>query len=319
MRTKLLLLSVLAVSLFSVPASAQISDVYIIPAAANAPGAAGTRWATEIHIFNPQPHRLDVSIVFIPAGGSQAREEIIRIEANETAYSENILQDLFDVREGTGALSIATFPEDNTHLPAADILARSFVAGARVYNNAATGTYGQRIPGSLIALMEDDLTAIADGVRNTSGTTTGFRTNIGGVNLGRFNVRMYVQAYAPDGAAVGDPIEFMLPPFGHAQDRLPVMVDHGSLEFWMDDADPERESLVFPYMSVVDNRSGDAVYVTPSLLAFPSELAPLSTSNRARTDLPRVSTGHARALRETAARGASVFVLSNGRLQRGPK
>lgn len=292
-------------SLAATPLAAQISDTYIIPVAGNTAGDRGTTWATEIHIFNPQQHELNISIVFIPTGGDQAIEAIVEAGPNQTLFAENLLRDLFELA-GTGALSVAAFPEDNPHLPQDDILAHSFVVGSRVYNTGTSGTFGQRVPGTLIALMEDGLSAIADGVRNSD--SAGFRTNVGAVNLGRFNVRMFVQVYAPDGQSVGNRIEFMLPPAGHAQDRLPVAVDHGSAEFWIDDADPAMEALVFPYMSVVDNRSGDAVYVTPALLAFPSELAPLSSSKLASAAVPaRLTIESSRATRR-AARHVGTFV-----------
>lgn len=300
MRTKSLLFAAFAL-IATTPLFAQISDTYVVPVVGNTAGDRGTRWATEMHIFNPQPHRLNISIVFVPSGGSQAMEAVVTAEPNMTLFSENLLSDLFGA-SGTGAVSVAAFPEDNTNLPPNDILKRSFVVGSRIYNNAATGTFGQRVPGALIALMEDDITAIADGIRNS--TASDFRTNVGAVNLGRFSVTMYVQVYGPSGNALGSPLQFSLPPLGHAQDRLPVTVDHGSAEFWIDDSDPQRSALVFPYASVIDNRSGDAIYISPTLLAFPSELAPLSEGKRTR-ELPKISIDTARDVRATAIRAGS--------------
>lgn len=311
MRTKsLLLLLILAIP--AVPSAlAQISDTYLIPAAANAAGARGTRWASEVHIFNPQGHQLNIAVIFIPSGGRQASEAVVTADPNMTLYSENLLEDLFETAD-TGALAIVAFPEDNPHLPEDDVLAHSFVTGSRVYNNAAAGTFGQRIPGAIIALMNDGITAVADGIRNSA--SSGFRTNVGAVNVGRSNVRMKVQVYHPDGSAAGGPMNFDLPPDGHIQDALPVTVDHGSAEFWIDD-DPSGESLVFPYASVVDNRSGDAVYVSPVLLAFPSELAPLSAGgSKAAPELRRISADDLRTIRAGAEKKGAFRLVDGSRL-----
>lgn len=257
----------LSLVFLSTPLGAQIYDAYVIPAVANGDGARGTRWASEVHVFNPQPHHLNISFIFVPSGGTQAIEKVFKAEPNMTLYAENILGEVFGV-EGTGALTISAFLQDNTH--ASQPIQRSFVAGSRVYNNASSGTYGQRINGEFDPLMDDGLTAIADGI--TNGTGTGFRANVGAVNLGRWSVRMLIHVYDADGDQVGNAIPFELPPMGHLQDALPVAIEHGVLEFSMVDADPEGASTVFPYVSVVDNLSGDAVYISPRLLATPTGL-----------------------------------------------
>ena len=40
----------------------------------------------------------------------------------------------------------------------------------------------------------------------------------------------------------------------HVQDSLPVQVDRGSVEFFVDDA--TKQAVVFPYISVIDQLSG---------------------------------------------------------------
>ena len=66
------------------------------------------------------------------------------------------------------------------------------------------------------------------------------------------------------------------------QDRLPVEVDHGSVEFIVDD--PRLSAVVFPYASVVDNRTGDSVYVNPILLASPQIVFPKKATATRLTD-----------------------------------
>ena len=59
------------------------------------------------------------------------------------------------------------------------------------------------------------------------------------------------------------------------QDRLPVAVNNGSVEFFVYDpcaADDERYAVVFPYTSTIDQRTNDPSYQYPKLLASPSIL-----------------------------------------------
>jgi len=266
---KLLKLISLAL-LLALPAAAQVNDTYVIPAAANVPGAFATRWMTQFSVFNPQlDYALVVSVVYQPTGGGTGLEELIRVPANSVAYSDNILADLFDVN-GTGSLFIATFPEDNPGVPN-QVLDRSFLVTTNTYNNRSDGTYGQTIPGTWTGLQDidtDGISAIAHGIRNVS--ALGWRTNIGAVNLGRCSVTMFVTVFDVNGNTKLNRAPFQVPPLGHMQDRLPIEVDRASLEFFIDDPcanDANKSAVVFPYVSTIDQLSGDPAYQTPMLLA----------------------------------------------------
>lgn len=291
------------------PASAfaQVNDTYVIPAAANTSGANGSRWATEFHIFNPQSYPLRVTLTLIRTGGTPGSTIDFTIGANSTAYSENILADVFST-SGSGSLLIATFPEKNPTVPDR-VIARSFLVNSKTYNIAANGTFGQSIDGIFYGLQDfdsDKITGIANGIRNTS-IFSGFRTNIGAVNLGRYSVTMYVTVYDTDGRAIRRDIPFVIPPMAHFQDSLPVAVNHGAVEFLVDD--PRQDAVVFPYASVIDNRTNDPIYVTPVLLATPSVL--YSQSER---EPKKITLEHARKIVEGTESLPEVSVQADGRL-----
>jgi hypothetical protein len=274
-------LAVLVLLVFAaVPLSAQINDTWVIPAAANAAGANGTRWATELHLFNPSLEKpLKVRLVYLPTGVAAGKQVTVTLQPNMTGFSENVLAELFDIT-GTGALLVASFPEDNPTLPDT-VFDRSFIANSRTFNNASSGTFGQAIPGGFVGLFDydfDNISAVAHGIRNT-GTTSGFRTNIGAVNLGDATATLRVYAYDSAGRTVLDGAEFILPPNGHFQDRLPAAVDHGSVEFFVEEH-VQDDAVVFPYASVIDNRSGDPIYVEPVLLASPGILYKMQQANQ---------------------------------------
>lgn len=267
MRASRLVLFALLAFAAAIPAAAQVNDTYVIPAAANNNGAFGTRWMTQISIFNPQvDYPLRVSVVFIPSGGARGIEKLIDVRANSVVFSDNILDDLFGV-SGTGSLLIATFPEDNPGVPN-DMVSRSFLVISNTYNNRASGTYGQTIPGVWTGLEDDGISAIAHGIRNIA--REGWRTNVGAVNLGRTNVTLRMTIYNANGSKLLSNVPFGLPPLGHLQMPLPIEVDRGSIEFYLED--PSGEAVVFPYTTTIDALSGDSMYQTPVLLATAKSL-----------------------------------------------
>jgi len=250
-------------------AFAQLNDTYVIPVAGNTPGAFGTRWMTQFSVFNPQSYELKVSITYVPTLGGKGLEALIRVPANAVAFSNNILSDVFNL-SGGGALLVATFPEDNPGVKN-DVISRAFLVTTNTFNNSPSGTFGQTIPGVWAGLMDfntDGISAVAHGIRNLS--RQGWRANVGAVNLGRSSVTMRLNVFDIDGKTVAKNIPFTIPPLAHMQDTLPVQVDRGSIEFFVDD--PSKQAVVFPYVSVIDQLSGDPTYQSPTLLATPGVL-----------------------------------------------
>ena len=262
-----LLLSAIFTLAAALPSAAQVNDTYVIPAAINDAGAFGTRWMTQFSVFNPQQYPLTITVVYLPTGGGQGIEEAFVVPANATRYSDNILLDLFGVSRGSGSLLVATFQDENPTVPD-DVISRAFLVTSNTYNDDPDGTYGQTIPGVWAGLQDydsDGISAIVHGVRNVS--HLGWRTNIGAVNLGRTSVTMYVTVFDSDGRKQLDTAPFFIPPFAHFQDGLPIQIDRGTIEFFVDD--PSGEAVVFPYAATIDQLSGDPTYHSPVLLASP--------------------------------------------------
>jgi hypothetical protein len=283
---RILVLVIVAIAL---PLAAQVNDTYVIPAVGNTGGANFTRWATQLSLFNPQTkYNLRVSVVFLPTGGETPLEVLITVPANGSWSSDNIIGDVFKRNGVTGSLLAATFPEDNRDVPD-DVLSRSFLVVANTYNNARSGTFGQTIPGTWTGLQDidtDGISSIAHAIRN--GDNIGYRTNVGAVNLGRCSVTMYVTVFDEDGRTVRNNIPFGIPPMGHLQQTLPVIIDRGSVEFYIDDPcanDANNYAVVFPYTSTIDNLSGDPSYQSPVLLASASVLFKQGVKAEAATSL----------------------------------
>jgi hypothetical protein len=306
---KLLLLAAL-ISVASFPAMAQLNDTYVIAAAGNQRGAFGAHWMTRFSIFNPHlDDTLVVSVSFLYTGGAPGPEKLIELPPNAMAYSDNILEDLYGI-EGSGSLLVATFPEDNPDL-SDDILSRSFLVTSDTYNNTGNGTYGQTIPGVWTGLLDydsDSISSVSPIVRNSGN----WRTNVGAVNLGACGVNLLVNVYDGDGNTVLSQAPLLIPPYGHNQAPLPVAIEVGSVEFFVDDPcanDAQRYAVVFPYTSVIDRRTGDPTYTTPTLLAEPGILFAKGQKIDPHTLGKKIDVNYARGVRNQAQRIGTARLL----------
>lgn len=308
---KLLLLAAL-IFVASFPAMAQLNDTYVIAAAGNQRGAFGAHWMTRFSIFNPHlDDTLVVSVSFLYTGGAPGPEKLIQLPPNAMAYSDNILEDLYGI-EGSGSLLVATFPEDNPDL-ADDILSRSFLVTSDTYNNTSNGTYGQTIPGVWTGLLDydsDSISSVSPIVRNAGN----WRTNVGAVNLGACGVNLLVNVYDGDGNTVLSQAPLLIPPYGHNQAPLPVSIAVGSVEFFVEDPcanDAQRYAVVFPYTSVIDRRTGDPTYATPTLLAEPGILFAKGQKIDPHSIGKKIDVNYARGVRNQAQRIGTARLLRN--------
>jgi hypothetical protein len=255
--------------LFALPLAAQINDTYVIPVVANVPGNFGTRWMSQISIFNPQLDvSLKVSVVYLPTGGGKGAEVLITVPSNSVALADNILQEWFHISNGSGALVVATFPEDGNP---SDLISRSFLVTTNTFNNSSSGTFGQTIAGIWTGLQDysgEGVSAISHGIRNIS--RFGWRTNFGALNIGDTPATLRINVYDNDGKTLIKNATYTVPAQGHNQWALPVELDRGAIEFFVDDS--TKNAVVFPYTSTIDQYSGDPTYQSPALLASASYL-----------------------------------------------
>lgn len=319
MRTLKILL-VACVVCFSIPATAQLTDTYVITASANLQGGNNTRWQTQFSIFNPHlDYPLTISVTFMPTGGGAGVEKLIELPPNATYLTDNVLEDVFK-RTGGGSLLLATFPEDNPGV-GTDVVDLAFLVTSNTYNNSRNGTFGQTIPGvwsGLLHYPSDDISAVAHGIDNSA--RLGYRTNIGVANLGRCSVTVFVNAYDSDGRKVLDQAPLRVPPLAHFQDRLPVTLEGGAVEFFLDDpcaADDEKFAVVFPYTSTIDDLSGDPKYQTPVLLASPGVIFGKKASTQKAVDPTqlgkKIDRAYARGIRATATRLGTAYLVKGDR------
>jgi len=222
--------------------------IVVIPAGAHVDGVAGTSWVTDAVLHNPSESPVDAYLYLMRT--SSTEDTGLGIDIPVPAGSSVLLRDLFAEQfavSGSGAVLLA-----------AD---SPMVVASRTYNNATVGSYGQFIPGFAISQADSGSTRphLIQLTRNDD-----YRTNIGVANVGPVPVALTV--FLLD--AMGDELgrrSLAVEPYRHLQvndvlsglgtgpvdDAVAVVVA----------ADPTTP--YFTYASVIDNHSGDPVYVSP--------------------------------------------------------
>ncbi len=259
-------IAVLTLLSITLPVSAQLSLQWMVPAAANTPGLNGTDWHTDLSLHNPHSFDLPVVLQFLPnnTDNTVADTLFVTLAPWETFNLWDALGPDYFAISGTGAILV--FADwDLSCEPLEDC---DFLVTSRTYTldpDDGIGEYGQTIPGSSTWHGIDWVTlGYAAGVLNDGSS---FRANLGIASWSQDWTTVAVDVQDTDGAIV-ESLSYEVPPFGHVQSRLAAPIEGGSLVFWLEDG-PD-DALVYGYVSVVDQVTGDASFqlAQPSVVGF---------------------------------------------------
>jgi len=218
-----------------------------IDGVASSPGAFGTYFRSTLAIANPGSVHQDVTISYVPRGsGTPVDSASIGLDPGQSRYFSDVLQELFTLSGTAGSLRID---------------GGAVTAWTRTYNDVATGTFGQFIP----AFGEESM--IAGAAQTVSGLSesTGFRTNVGALNPDVTPVKVEFEVILPDGSSAGKLTETI--PGGGASflgRYLNTLSGRSDLSGVYLKVTPESGRRVYAWASVVDNGSGDAIFVWPA-------------------------------------------------------
>jgi hypothetical protein len=235
-----------------------------IAAVGHAAGASGSLWRSDVRIFaleggGDDQGSASVTISYYPSGVSNAQPvtKTLPIGPKQILSLEDIVSKTFGLDNATGALRI----QANQKL---------FVT-SRTYNQSTAGTFGQDIPS--VAL---DQVLTTGSVAKFSGlSNSGYRTNVGFFNTGlagdmqldlrdATGARLAQKSYHIDARTMTQ-INDIFTYLGAAS------AGGGSL--WI----TTTGGSIVAYASVIDNASGDPVYV-PAALAMGTVPAPPSVT-----------------------------------------
>ncbi len=216
-----------------------------IPAVAHTGGANGTNFISDVYLFNRGDHTVEAALVFTPSGQdgwSHFAAVKVQLAAGQSATLSDIVGHTMEM-SGTGNLDVVGDTD-------------SLIVTSRTYTTAASGgTYGQSIPA-----IATDGGAIIGGIHLRGSVAglcndTDFRTNIGLSEVGGLSGVVRMTYFDAAGVQLGES-DVSVAPFQHMQTLVPFSnASRAELYVLSGDARPVG------YASVVDNRSGDAVYL----------------------------------------------------------
>ncbi|HEY6843490.1 MAG TPA: hypothetical protein VI391_04930, partial [Thermoanaerobaculia bacterium] len=212
-----------------------------IAAVANAPGANGTRFITDVRLFNRSGSPAEVTAVFTPTssdGTADFAAAKIDIAPNQIVAINDIVGTMLQ-SSGTGELEL---------LGADHVLAMS-----RTYTRSAAGSFGQFVPtadpSEAVGISDDPV--FVTGLENSDE----YRSNIGFAEISGAPVEVHVRYFDKSGPVIGSEV-YGLAPFSHSQVHVTPTGEGIRAEVTVTGG-----GRVLAYGSVVDNRSGDAIFI----------------------------------------------------------
>ncbi len=238
----------IAVLLFAAVSMPLFAKNMYIPAAGVTPGQNGTFWRTDLRIYNPSPDEaIHVSLHFLPQGmdGTNISGRIFTIPARGTLVLDNVVATLAPhLATALGAIRV----DSDTHH------SYEFVASSRTYTTTtSSGTRGQFVP----ALGAADAVSRSAVLHVVSSNDC--RTNFGVMNPGLQPVTVKIRLLGTDGSAFLESQTLTIQP--RSMDQWSLQSLFGGVFMPDGTAIVEASGPVFTWGSVVDNVSGDPIFV----------------------------------------------------------
>jgi subtilisin-like proprotein convertase family protein len=223
-------------------------DHLVIPVVASTRGDAGTEFHSDVRIYNRSPSRQEATLFFTPSaadGTASFSAQRLQIDPGQTVAFDDIVTAEFRTA-GTGSLEIRGTPA-------------ALVASSRTFDQTGRGTYGQFIPAEAdsAAFGAEDGAVTIPQLLNTES----FRTNVGVTEIAGTGGDAGVDFYDASGTLI-DSRTLTLPPWGHLQ--FSAFGGRGGMVVEAARAAVTVRSpgmRVLAYASVIDNLSGDPIYV----------------------------------------------------------
>lgn len=223
----------------------------LVPAVASTGGFHGTRWRTDLVLHNPTDEGDFVRVYFLERDrpdNQQSPGTLVNLHPGQTVVVEDVVGSLFSLEDTAGALWI-----ENTWQNL--LTTRTYTSGQH------DGTYGQGIA-SIYRNRGfcEPTTQVLLGLQQAEG----FRTNVGLLNSAGWDAYPSLRIFSSDGEYVGE-ITTQLGPFGvHQINNVLNKVDEGSIDNGY--AVLDTCHWIKAYASVIDNHTGDAVYIPAQIV-----------------------------------------------------
>ncbi len=220
----------------------------VVAATASTPGRYETRWRTDLTIFNPSDRVLGFEAIYFPRDRHDNDWEAPNVWINllpwQTLTFDDSVATLFGLDDTAGALIL----ED---------LKQGLVTSRTFTGEIEGGTFGQAVPSRDMSLVSGETSSqVLMELRQNSK----YRSNAGFVNLTKWSRRFQVEARTAAGEPVGTLVIDTGGPYGFVQINNILKEFETDLEqgYLVISAPPDE---IQAYTSVIDNRTGDAVFV----------------------------------------------------------
>jgi len=217
-------------------------------------GANGTRFVSDVKLFNRGSSAANVMLIYTPSGAN-GNDQFAAVRAvidagRVLSFDDVVANELQSV--GSGQLEIQ-----------GDVA--QLVITSRTYTTTSAGTYGQSIP----ALPGNAATSPV--VVNFAEVDDDFRTNFGFADVGGSGGSVHVSVSDANSGAEVYSSDYTILPFSHRQVSLTGV--RGNFVIHMTSS---AGAKILGYASVVDNRTGDPIYVpaVTSIVAAHQAIAP---------------------------------------------
>lgn len=221
----------------------------VIPGAGNNPGLHGTSWSTDLLFQGLGGGATVVSVSMFEHGSDGVRPDPVEVVVPDFGALQitNVLDSLFS-REGPAALLL-------------EIRGGDLHVSSRTFNTTDTGTFGQAVPA--IPADTGRQAVLVPGLRHKDGV---WRTNLGLINLLPYELVLDVVLNTGEGSSI--PIgPVTLGPYEYLQvndifrDSVGPQQEILAASAWISRSDERFLASFLAYGSVIDNRTGDAVFV----------------------------------------------------------
>ena len=210
-----------------------------IAAVAHAPGALGTSWQTDVRLFNGGATTANVTAIFTHAG-QEGWNHFAAVKLSIAPKQVVALDDVVAATMRTSGVGQLEFLGDTDAL----------VVTSRTYTRASGGTYGQFIPA--VSTAEASTLAYVPQVQ----ATAGFRTNLGFAEAAGGSGTVRVTLFDAANGAVVSLNDYPVVPFDQLQ--FPAT---GPALMTAELRVVSGDARILAYGSVIDNQSGDPIYV----------------------------------------------------------
>jgi len=241
-------------------ASSPRPNLQVIPGVASTPGLEGTYWVTDVVTRNNSDTAITYDMTYYPSLGGLSYSSLITLAAHETLRFNDILNNEFSLDGGSGFIIVES------------VTGTAPVVTARTYNivwdtaGLVLGTFGQYIPvANALANVQGPAASTSQDVAHLINGPVGsssFRSNIGFVNPTGASATVTVTLYDAKGDIIGRTISNTVGSFQSKQ-ITDVFAAAGVSQSNYQGARAEISSTqpVVGYASVVDNNSGDPIYI----------------------------------------------------------